>query len=186
MKTGSAFQRSVFHSRDRAMGMVGAWTAFVVNEAYAVTSGLAFLSVKSSSSPISDPYLSIMSALVVLMAPFLVITMVAVHIYAAPEHKFFSQVSRQSSISPYLVSLASPHRHHRCGLRPSSLPNGRHCHKHWTSLPGIGSSDFPCCWRRLSFGEAGWGTRFAPSCLSQGPCVSWRLCGSRSHLRSPP
>jgi hypothetical protein len=31
-----------------------------------------------------------MSALVVLMAPFLVITMVAVHAYAAPEHKSYS------------------------------------------------------------------------------------------------
>jgi len=72
------------------MGMVGAWTAFAVNEAYAVTSGLAFLSVKAPSDPISDPYLSIMSALVVLMAPFLVITMVAVHAYAAPEHKSYS------------------------------------------------------------------------------------------------
>ncbi len=72
------------------MGMIGAWTAFAVNEAYAVTSGLAYLSVKDSSVAISDPYLSIMSALVVLMAPFLVITMVAVHAYAAPEHKSYS------------------------------------------------------------------------------------------------
>jgi len=70
--------------------MVGAWTAFAVNEAYAVTSGLAFLSAKSSSAPISDPYLSIMSALVVLMAPFLVMSMVAVHAYAAPEYKSYS------------------------------------------------------------------------------------------------
>ena len=87
MKTN---QRPGFRSRDQVMGMVGAWTAFVVNEAYAVTSGLAFLSVKPSSASISDPYLSIMSALVVLMAPFLVITMVAVHAYAAPEHKSYS------------------------------------------------------------------------------------------------
>jgi hypothetical protein len=90
MKTASTFHRSGFRSQDRVMGMVGAWTAFIVNEAYAVTSGLAFLSVNSSSDPISDPYLSIMSALVVLMAPFLVITMVAVHAYAAPEHKPYS------------------------------------------------------------------------------------------------
>ena len=85
MKTVSAFQRLGFRSRDRAMGMVGAWTAFVVNEAYAVTSGLGYLSVKAPSDPISDPYLSIMSLLIVLMAPFLVITMVAVHTYAAAE-----------------------------------------------------------------------------------------------------
>ena len=90
MQTRSAFHRSGFRSQDRVMGMVGAWTAFIVNEAYAVTSGLAFLSARSASAPISDPYLSIMSALVVLMAPFLVITMVAVHAYAAPEHKPYS------------------------------------------------------------------------------------------------
>lgn len=87
MKTVTVLQRSGFRSRDRAMGMVGAWTAFVVNEAYAITSGLGYLSVKSPTDPISDPYLSIMSLLIVLMAPFLVITMVAVHTYAAVEHK---------------------------------------------------------------------------------------------------
>jgi len=72
------------------MGMVGAWTAFVVNEAYAITSGLGYLSVKTPTDPISDPYLSIMSLLIVLMAPFLVITMVAVHAYAMPELKSYS------------------------------------------------------------------------------------------------
>jgi hypothetical protein len=87
MKVVSTFQQPGFTSRDRVMGMVGAWTAFAVNEAYAVTSGLGYLSVKSPSDPISDPYLSIMSLLIVLMAPFLVITMVAVHAYAAPELK---------------------------------------------------------------------------------------------------
>jgi len=90
MKTVSTFQRSGFYSQDRVLGMVGAWTAFIVNEAYAVTSGLAYLSVNSSSAAISDPYLSIMSALVVLMVPFIVITMVAVHAYAAPELKRYS------------------------------------------------------------------------------------------------
>ena len=90
MKTVSAVSRLGFRSRDRAMGMVGAWTAFVVNEAYAVTSGLGYLSVKNPSDPISDPYLSIMSLLIVLMAPFLVITMVAVHTYAAAELKPYS------------------------------------------------------------------------------------------------
>jgi hypothetical protein len=90
MKTASTFQRLGFRSRDRAMGMVGAWTAFVVNEAYAVTSGLGYLSVKAPSDPISDPYLSIMSLLIVLMAPFLVMTMVAVHTYAAAEYKSYS------------------------------------------------------------------------------------------------
>lgn len=87
MRSVGARPRSGFYARDRVMGMVGAWTAFAVNEAYAVTSGLGYLSAKAPSAPISDPYLSIMSLLIVLMAPFLVITMVAVHSYAAAEHK---------------------------------------------------------------------------------------------------
>ena len=82
--------RPGFTSRDRALGMAGAWTAFAVNGAYAICSGLGFLSAKSPSAPISDPFLSIMSLLVVLMAPFLVLTMVAVHAYARPEHKSYS------------------------------------------------------------------------------------------------
>jgi hypothetical protein len=90
MKKVSTIRRSGFHPRDRVMGMMGAWTAFVVNEAYAITSGLGNLSVKAPSDPISDPYLSIMSLLIVLMAPFLVITMVAVHSYAIVEHKPYS------------------------------------------------------------------------------------------------
>ncbi len=87
MKSAGRRQRAGFRPRDRVMGMVGAWTAFAVNEAYAVTSGLGYLSVKAPTDPISDPYLSIMGLLIVLMAPFLVITMVAVHAYAAAEHK---------------------------------------------------------------------------------------------------
>ncbi len=90
MKTSSAIQRPGFQRRDRAMGMVGAWTGFALNEAYAITSGLGYLSVKAPTDPITDPYLSIMSLLIVLMAPFLVITMVAVHSYAAAEHKPYS------------------------------------------------------------------------------------------------
>ena len=93
MKTVSASPRSGFHSQDRIMGMVGAWTVFVVNEAYAITSGLGYLSARDASAPISDPYLSIMSLLIVLMAPFLVITMVAVHSYAASKHKPYSRIA---------------------------------------------------------------------------------------------
>jgi hypothetical protein len=110
MKPSSTLHRPGFTARDRAMGMIGAWTAFVVNEAYAITSGLGYLSVKAPSDPISDPYLSIMSLLIVLMAPFLVITMVAVHSYAATGHKPYTSsvnfalfvVARQPAPTPSL------------------------------------------------------------------------------------
>ncbi len=51
---------------------------------------VGYLSVQAPSDPIRDPYLSIMSPLIVLMTPFLVITMAAVHAYAAVEHKPYS------------------------------------------------------------------------------------------------
>src|SRR5574340_246453 len=93
MKATERPRRSGFSSRDRLMGMVGAWTAFAVNEAYAITSGLGYLSAAAPTDPIRDPYLSIMSLLMVLMAPFLVITMLAVHAYAAAQYKIFSRAA---------------------------------------------------------------------------------------------
>jgi hypothetical protein len=90
MKKGNAAPRPGFRSKDRTLGILGAWTSFALFEVYAVTSGLGYLSVKNPADPISDPYLSIMSLLIVLMVPFMVLAMVAVHSYAAPEYKSFS------------------------------------------------------------------------------------------------
>ena len=89
MRSAGTLPRPGFTSRDRVLGMVAAWTAFVVNEAYAVTSGLGYLSARAPAAQISDPYLSIMCLLIVLMSPFLVLTMVAVHRYTAAENKTY-------------------------------------------------------------------------------------------------
>ena len=90
MREVNPVRRPGFTPRDRALGMAGAWTAFAVNGAYSICSGLGYLSAEAPTYPISDPFLSIMALLIVLMAPFLVITMIAVHAYAAPEHKSYS------------------------------------------------------------------------------------------------
>jgi hypothetical protein len=82
--------------------MIGAWTGFIVNEVYAVTSLFGYLSVKNPTDPISDPYLSIMSVLIVVMVPFLVLTMVVVHAYAAPEDKSYSLAALA-----FMVALAA-------------------------------------------------------------------------------
>lgn len=82
-----------FSVQDRALGRFAAWTAFVVNEACVLASGIGFLSLNSPSDPIGEPYLSIMASLIVLMAPFLVVTMVAVLAYAPPELKSFAYAS---------------------------------------------------------------------------------------------
>jgi hypothetical protein len=61
---------------------------FVVSEVYAVVSGLAYASQGAAVE--SGPFLSIMALLVVVMGPFLVLSMVAVHAYASPRHKPYS------------------------------------------------------------------------------------------------
>jgi len=90
MNSARAATHPDFTPQARTLGRVAAWTAFILNEVYAVISGLGFLSLKSLSEPISEPFLSTMAMLIVLMAPFLVVTMVAVHAYTSPELKSYS------------------------------------------------------------------------------------------------
>ena len=82
--------REGFTVQHRAVGTAAAWAAFVVGQAYAVAALLGFLSLKSTQDSIGDPFLSIMGLLIVLMAPLMVASMVAVHAYASPELKAYS------------------------------------------------------------------------------------------------
>jgi hypothetical protein len=76
---------STFTPQARTLGIVAAWMAFVVSEVYAVVSGLAY--VRQGAAVESGPFLSVMALLVVVMGPFLVLSMVAVHAYASTRHK---------------------------------------------------------------------------------------------------
>lgn len=64
---------------------------FVVSEVYAVVSGLAY--AMQGVAVESGPFLSIMALLVVVMGPFLVLSMVAVRTYASPSNKPYSLAS---------------------------------------------------------------------------------------------
>jgi hypothetical protein len=79
---------STFTALARKLGIVAAWMTFIVTEIYAVVSGIAYASQGSAVE--SGPFLSMMALLVVVMGPFLVLSMVAVHAYAAPDKKPFS------------------------------------------------------------------------------------------------
>jgi len=79
-----------FTPQHRTMGRVAAWAVFVLLVAYAVTTVLGFLSLKSPQDPIGDPYFTIMELLIILMAPVLVVAMIAVHAYASAEAKAYS------------------------------------------------------------------------------------------------
>jgi len=76
---------STFTAQARTLGIAAAWMTFVVSEVYAVVSGLAYASQGAAVE--SGPFLSIMALLVVVMGPFLVLSMIAVHAYASPRHK---------------------------------------------------------------------------------------------------
>jgi len=77
-----------FTAQARTLGIVAAWMTFAVSEVYAVVAGLAYVSQGAAVE--SGPFLSIMALLVVVMGPFLVLSMVAVHTYATPSKKPYS------------------------------------------------------------------------------------------------
>ena len=82
-----------FAPQHRTIGRAAAWAVFVLGVVYAVTTFLGFLSLKSPQEPIGDPYFSIMELLIVLMAPLMVLVMVAVHAYAPQEAKAYSFIA---------------------------------------------------------------------------------------------
>lgn len=93
---------STFTALARKLGIVAAWMTFIVTEIYAVVSGLAFVSQGSAVE--SGPFLSIMALLVVLMGPFLVLSMVIVHAYASANNKPFSLAALAFMISCVIIT----------------------------------------------------------------------------------
>ena len=74
----------------RLLGSLSAWGVFALGMIYLGTLVLGLLSLKSPQDPIGDPYFSLLEVLIVLMAPLLVVSLVAAHAYAAPDVKAFS------------------------------------------------------------------------------------------------
>ncbi len=91
-----------FTAQARTLGIVAAWMTFVLSEIYAVVSGIAYA---SQGSPVeSGPFVSIMALMIVVMGPFLVLTMVAVHAYASPNYKPYSLAALAFMISCVTVT----------------------------------------------------------------------------------
>jgi len=94
MKNEGKGENIMFHegftSQHRMLGKAGAWTVCCLLVVYAVVTILGLLSLQSPQDPIGDPFFSIMELLIILIAPLLVISMVAVHAYAPPEAKAYS------------------------------------------------------------------------------------------------
>ncbi|MGZ8551225.1 MAG: hypothetical protein ACXWV2_11210, partial [Chitinophagaceae bacterium] len=63
---------------------------FILGLIYAVTTLLGLFSLKSPDEPISNPYFTIMELLIIVIAPLMAISMVAVHYYTASVNKIYS------------------------------------------------------------------------------------------------
>jgi hypothetical protein len=79
-----------FTPQHRTLGRTAAWAVFCLIVIYAVTTALGFLSLKSPQDQIGDPYFTMMELLIILLSPLMVMTMIAIHAYAAPEVKAYS------------------------------------------------------------------------------------------------
>jgi hypothetical protein len=64
---------------DRLMGMWSARAIVAFSVPYAITMVLGFISLGNLRDPLSDPYLGVAEILIILMAPFMVTLMVALH-----------------------------------------------------------------------------------------------------------
>ena len=79
-----------FTTQYRIVGRAADWAVFVLGVIYAIITTLGFLSLQSPQDPIGEPFVTLMELLIVLMAPFYIISMVAIHAYALPEQKLYS------------------------------------------------------------------------------------------------
>src|SRR4030095_9091635 len=74
----------------RRLGIVSAAGTVFLVVVYAITLIAGLVSLQSQQQPIGDPLFSILEILIILMMPFMVALMVAVHAWASPETKTFS------------------------------------------------------------------------------------------------
>jgi len=78
------------HRDYRTIGRAAAWGVFVLSVIYAVMLVLGLLSLASPNDPIGDPYFTVLELLIVLMAPLMVVCMVAVHLHTPRERRVYS------------------------------------------------------------------------------------------------
>ena len=90
-----------FDKNSRKLGMISAWSSFSLLMIYIPITIIGTLSLKAPVDPISDPYFTIMEILILLIVPFLLLSMAVIHIYANPEDKVYSLIA-----SIFMILLA--------------------------------------------------------------------------------
>jgi len=69
--------------------MAAAWSVAALLVLYLVTLVLGFLSLKSPDDPIGDPYFTILESLILVVAPLMVLSMIALHACSPPESRVY-------------------------------------------------------------------------------------------------
>lgn len=82
-----------FNYQHQKIGTFAAWAVFVLGIVYLITTILGFISLKSPLDPIGDPYVSIMELLIIPLTLAYLISMIAIHAFAAPEAKIYSLIA---------------------------------------------------------------------------------------------
>jgi hypothetical protein len=84
---------SVGSDRVRAIGTWSARAMVVLEAAYVVVFIIGFASLGNTSDPLPDPYLAIAEVLILVIAPILVLLMLAIHECAPAHAKAFTRVA---------------------------------------------------------------------------------------------
>ncbi len=79
-----------FGSKFPVVGQFTCRAVFVLGLIYAIVTVLGFLALDSPVEMIPDPYFTIMELLIILIAPLMAVSMVAVHYYASPVYRIYS------------------------------------------------------------------------------------------------
>ena len=82
-----------FNSLQMKIGRISALTVFFLLLVYAAVTILGFLSLKSPSDPIGDPYFTLMELLILIIAPLILIVMVIINAYADLERKIYGKIA---------------------------------------------------------------------------------------------
>lgn len=82
-----------FTRQHRTIGRIASFAASSLLLTYGITLVFGFLSLRSPSDPIGDPYFSVLELLIIVTAPLMVIVMVAIHAYASLDTKIYSLAS---------------------------------------------------------------------------------------------
>jgi len=79
------------HTRD--IGRIVAWSIFFLIIIYTIITVIGLINLESPQDPVSDPYLSVMEILIIIIAPLITICMVTIYLLVPKELKVYSLIA---------------------------------------------------------------------------------------------